>query len=300
MAETIAYTDEMVGAGHPTKADTLNKLTLVEHDSDGIHKVKVRNKNVIINGGFTLNQRVFVSAATLATTVFGHDRWKAGASGGDYSFTQLNSNTVITIASGKTLIQVVEDKNVVGGTYTLSWEGTAQGRYAVDSDTPAGAYADSPIAITGQTAGTTMSVEFDDGTLSKVQLESGTVETLFEYRHISEELALCLRYYEKTYNLGTAVGSSTSDGSILETAISTTILGGAPFKVTKRSAPTVTIYSKNGTINKVTYYTTGNDPAATFTPSITSVNGFLIITADSAILGLDAGYHYHYIADSEL
>lgn len=34
---TIAYTDEMVGAGHPTKADTLNKLTLVEHDTEGKH-----------------------------------------------------------------------------------------------------------------------------------------------------------------------------------------------------------------------------------------------------------------------
>ena len=34
---TIAYTDEMVGAGHPTKADTLNKLALIEHDTEGKH-----------------------------------------------------------------------------------------------------------------------------------------------------------------------------------------------------------------------------------------------------------------------
>jgi hypothetical protein len=160
------------------------------------------NRNILINGDFRINQRVYVSAATLATTVYGHDRWKAGASGGDYSFTQLNGPTVITIAAGKTLIQVVEDKNVYGGTYTLSWEGTAQGRYAINSATPAGAYADSPIAITGQTAGTTMSVEFDDGTLGEVQLELGSVATAFEYRDIGTELAMCQRYYYRVVATG--------------------------------------------------------------------------------------------------
>ena len=38
-------------------------------------------------------------------------RWKAGASGGDYSFTQNKSDTTITIASNKSLMQVVEDVN---------------------------------------------------------------------------------------------------------------------------------------------------------------------------------------------
>ena len=28
----------MVGAGHPTKSDTLNRLSLVEHNTDGSHK----------------------------------------------------------------------------------------------------------------------------------------------------------------------------------------------------------------------------------------------------------------------
>ncbi len=34
----IQYTEEMVGANHPTKADSLNRLALVEHNSDGTHK----------------------------------------------------------------------------------------------------------------------------------------------------------------------------------------------------------------------------------------------------------------------
>jgi hypothetical protein len=47
------------------------------------------------------------------------------------SFTQLASSTTITIASGKTLIQVVEDKNVEGGTYMRSWIGAAQAQAGV-------------------------------------------------------------------------------------------------------------------------------------------------------------------------
>lgn len=35
--QRIQYTEEMVGAGHGTKADTLNRLALVEHNNDGTH-----------------------------------------------------------------------------------------------------------------------------------------------------------------------------------------------------------------------------------------------------------------------
>ena len=34
----IQYSEEMVGANHPAKADTLNRLVLVEHNNDGTHK----------------------------------------------------------------------------------------------------------------------------------------------------------------------------------------------------------------------------------------------------------------------
>lgn len=35
--QRILYTEELVGANHATKADTLNRLTLVEHNNDGTH-----------------------------------------------------------------------------------------------------------------------------------------------------------------------------------------------------------------------------------------------------------------------
>lgn len=36
----ILYTENMVGANHPTLDDTLNRLTLVEHNVDGTHQIK--------------------------------------------------------------------------------------------------------------------------------------------------------------------------------------------------------------------------------------------------------------------
>ncbi len=35
--QRIQATEEMVGANHATKSDTLNRLTLVEHNNDGTH-----------------------------------------------------------------------------------------------------------------------------------------------------------------------------------------------------------------------------------------------------------------------
>ena len=192
-------------------------------------------RNALFNADFRINQRGYVSAATLAAGAYGHDRFKAGASGGDYSFTQLNSSTQVTIASGKSLIQVVEDKNVVGGSYVLSWTGTALARVGVDSATPSGTFVVSPVLITGQTAGTTMSVEFNAGTLATAQLELGTVATPFERRPIGLELALCQRYFERIggdttrFNLGYCAPSSATNGH-----------GNFTLSVKKRATPTVT------------------------------------------------------------
>ena len=157
--------------------------------------VSASGTNSIINGDFRINQAGYVSAAALSAGTYGHDQWKAGASGGNYSFTQLKTSTQITIASGKSLIQPIEDIHVIGGYYVLSWAGTAQARAGVNTLTPSGAYADSPLLITGQTAGTVMSVEFNNGTLGSVKLEIGNTATPFVMRPYERELSLCQRYF---------------------------------------------------------------------------------------------------------
>lgn len=47
--QRIQYTEEMVGNGHPTKADTLNRLTAVEHATDGTHKLP-KSADAVLSG----------------------------------------------------------------------------------------------------------------------------------------------------------------------------------------------------------------------------------------------------------
>jgi hypothetical protein len=93
------------------------------------------------------------------------------------------------------LRQVIEGLNLYSATYVLSWVGTAQGKIG------SGSYGASGVtgAITG---GTNTTIEFGPGTVSKVQLELGTVPTPFENRPYGVELALCQRYYVFLGNVG--------------------------------------------------------------------------------------------------
>jgi len=77
-----------------------------------------------------------------------------------------------------------------------------------------------------------------------IQLEAGSVATSFEHRPFQNELALCQRYYEKSYDLGTVAGTaSTTNGFISSRAIGSDIDINVPFKVRKRTIPSVTNYN---------------------------------------------------------
>jgi len=156
--------------------------------------------NRVIDGGFIINQRGYVTNTALSAGAYGHDRWKAGASGCTYTFTQgsLGVNTTITITANS-LQQVIEGCNMPeGGTYTLSWSGTAQARIN------GGSYSASPLTTTGITAGANCTIEFNTGTVSAVQMESGSYPSTFAFRPYGTELALCQRYYTVLGNEATA------------------------------------------------------------------------------------------------
>ena len=146
-------------------------------------------RNVIINGNFQVNQRGYVSGAAVGTELYAHDRWKMAASADTYAYSTGNNKTTVIIPAGKVLRQIVEGLNLQTGTYTLSWEGTAQGKIG------AGAYGASGITGTA-VGGTNLTIEFGPGTVSKVQLEFGSIASPFEFRPIGTELALCQRYRE--------------------------------------------------------------------------------------------------------
>jgi hypothetical protein len=227
---------------HPTDTSRAALTQVVRHDAaqsltaaqqkQARSNIASPDANIVINGDFRINQVGYVSGAVLTSPAYGHDQWKPGAGGGDYSFTQLKSSTQITIAAGKSLIQPIEDVNVSGGSYVLSWTGTAQARAGVNTLTPSGTYAASPLLISGQTAGTVMSIEFNAGTLGTVKLESGTLATPFVMRPYDQELLVCQRYLE--------IGG----GTLQVAGVGNTVVPWT-FKVLKRAMPTVA-YSSIG------------------------------------------------------
>jgi len=80
-----------------------------------------------------------------------------------------------------------------------------------------------------------------------VQLEKGSTATSFDYRPYGTELFLCQRYYENFSN-GTGTGSI-YEGLTASFATTAVCRGFVPFKVTKRTTPTVTVPTTYTTIN---------------------------------------------------
>lgn len=144
------------------------------------------SSNLIINGNFNVNQRAKSGTVTLSAGSYGHDRWKAGASGCTYTFATSANVTTLTISAGS-LIQVVEGLNLKTGTVCLSWAGTAQGKIGAGSFSASG--------VTGTaTGGTNLNIEFNAGTVSSVQLNYGSVALPFVPRFIGDESILAQRY----------------------------------------------------------------------------------------------------------
>ena len=107
----------------------------------------------------------------------------------------------------------------------------------------------------------------DDFTIDDVQLEISPVATPFERRPFLLELLACERFYEKSYDYGTAAGTSTNNGAVFLAvygATPATDLLYVPFLVRKRVAPSVTVYSTTGASGNVRNMA-GADIAATVT-----------------------------------
>jgi hypothetical protein len=124
--------------------------------------------------------------------------------------------------------------------------------------------------------------------ITGVQLEKGSSATAFEQRMYGQELALCQRYYEKSYNIGVVPGTATIEGAACFTTQRTSLYQDFPnqrYAVTKRANPTVTIYNTttggSGTIR---------NPQASTNITATAISGgetsFTLFSEGT----IDAGY----------
>ena len=113
--------------------------------------------------------------------------------------------------------------------------------------------------------------------ITGVQLEVGTVATPFERRQYGQELALCQRYYEKSYNNSVAVPTAVTAGTgqlFVNAIASGATVNTVNFAVSKRASPTVVSYDNAGTSGKNSYYTTGWNNGGTATINTALEKGF--------------------------
>ncbi len=87
--------------------------------------------------------------------------------------------------------------------------------------------------------------------ITGVQLERGSTATSFDFRDYGRELALCQRYYEKSYNTDVVPGTSTQVGRVNtwagQSGSGRLYSASFSFKVTKRATPTMSFWTYNGT-----------------------------------------------------
>jgi hypothetical protein len=87
--------------------------------------------------------------------------------------------------------------------------------------------------------------------VARVQLERASVPSAFEARPYSIELALCRRYYEKSYEPDTVPGTASITGQTMGNGTTAAAIQ-ERFATSKRARPTVTYYSpQSGDINRV-------------------------------------------------
>ena len=134
--------------------------------------------------------------------------------------------------------------------------------------------------------------------LTGVQFELGSQATPFEHRSFAEELALCQRYYEHSYDYGTYPGASTDNGTVMFLSNRNT---GTPhtmlrYAVPKRTAPTVTAYTHQGNTGMRNL-----DAGVDYSSYTMNRNGQMGCTAyPTATPAIGQFIQFHYTAAAEL
>jgi hypothetical protein len=125
-----------------------------------------------------------------------------------------------------------------------------------------------------------------------IQLERGSNATSFEFRDYGRELAMCQRYYAKSYSTDVVPGTNTTAGAARTVSVAGAGFVNFDFPVDMRAAPTVTPYNLTGTSGVY-----GSD-VGNWTPSVTYIStrrhsATGAVTTNNFVYG-------HYVAVSEL
>jgi len=132
--------------------------------------------------------------------------------------------------------------------------------------------------------------------IAQVQLEVGDTATPFEHRSYGEELALCQRYYQKSYPKNEFAGDNTGSGVVVFIPTGSSDNFNVNLPVLLRAAPTVVIYRKNGGATDQAQRADNSASYIGLTTAGQSDRGF-IVTPDSSST---RSFKFHYLVDAEL
>ena len=135
-----------------------------------------------------------------------------------------------------------------------------------------------------------------------VQLEKGSTATSFDYRPYGTELALCQRYFCKTYEVTTVPATVTQTGPVYKTLDATQSYASLSWSlpVTMRASPTTVSYApSSGTSGKFSTNAFGPDSdVASTSANLGTTNIAYIVNAVS--IGVSSYVLAHFTASAEL
>jgi len=184
------------------------------------------------------------------------------------------------------------------------WWGLLGGTDRIGGDSSSwGANADNKN-VAGQTVNLADSTD-NEWYITGVQLEAGTTASDFEFLPFDINYQRCKRYYQKTYDYGTAPGTGIENGwswygTDYNVSITSTFQSqGIKFETQMRSSPSLTLYDGQGNSGKCTRYRVGSGPTHN-----ESSSADLITTTNFRHFGQGTSgtgnIAFHYEANAEL
>lgn len=137
--------------------------------------------------------------------------------------------------------------------------------------------------------------------ITGLRLELGETATPFEHRSFGEELELCKRYYQKSYEYDTVAATNTIIGMSLS-AVSGTNLGIYTQRLhpQMRDAPDVVVYDQPGNSGRINVQSTNNvtvNGGADITGLNKTTSSFQI---NNGLSSSGDHFRFHFVAESEL
>ena len=211
-------------------------VLLADNSDESTQLSQLAGRNLIINGSGRINQLGYSSGtATGSDNEFALDQWFVRLTGQNLTFTGTDAGRTMTAPAGGAA-QVIDGPNVAGGTYVINWTGTAtctvNGTSRAKGDT----------FTLG--SNTNVIVIFSSGTFTNVQLELGTVPTVFERIDRGSELAIC-QQYAWVPDITDRLWLMAADNNGLARSVS------VPFPRTMRAVPVVTYTLGFGTASEL-------------------------------------------------